>query len=80
MPTTSPSKDDDMWLIVVKTFNGFPLEYYELSRLAEALAQPIHQKITLYQVFDAENKRPILEATRPEFGHKLHMEIFFNCF
>ena len=80
MPMTSPSKDDDMWLIVVKTFNGFPLEYYTLDKLAEALAQPIHQKITLYQVFDSENRRAILEATRVQPGHKLHMEIFFNCF
>ena len=53
-----------MWLIEVKTFGEFAVSYTDIARLAEALSHPLHQRITLYQVLDKDNKRIVLEGIR----------------
>lgn len=69
-----------MWRIEVKTFNEFHLESTNLEDLAKLLGHPNHQRISLYQIFDKDNKRLILEGVRFQIGHDIHMKVTFNCF
>lgn len=67
-------------IIVGKKFNGEYFESDEKLHFLQLLCSPSFQRVTVFEIFDEDQKRVIIEAVRSRDTDAFYVKQYFNPF